>query len=149
MDIILKQDVPNLGYKDDVVTVKDGYARNYLIPQGMAIIADKRNRKINDEIKRQRSFKEEKIIQEAKDKAKALEDTTITIGAKAGTSGKIFGSVNNIQIAQALKDQKNFDIDRKMIEIAGDSIKELGTYKATIRFHKEVEVTINFEVVAE
>ena len=149
MDVILKQDVPNLGYKDDVVNVKDGYARNYLIPQGMAIIADKRNKKIIEEIKRQRSYKEEKFVAEAEEKAKALEGTTLTIGAKAGTSGKIFGSVNNIQISQALKDQKGFDIDRKMIEVDGESIKELGTYKAKVRLHKDVNVTINFEVVGE
>lgn len=149
MDVILKQDVPNLGYKDDVVNVKDGYARNFLIPQGMAIIADKRNKKIIEEIKRQRSYKEEKFVVEAKEKAKALEGTTLTIGAKAGTSGKIFGSVNNIQISQALKDQKGFDIDRKMIELDGESIKELGTYKAKVKLHKDVIVTITFEVVGE
>jgi large subunit ribosomal protein L9 len=149
MDVILKQDVPTLGHKDDIVTVKPGYARNYLIPQGLAIAANETNRKVLAEIKRQRSFKEEKILEEAKTLAKALENTTVKIGAKAGTSGKIFGSVNAIQVASALKDQTNFDIDRKMIHVDGESIKELGSYKATIKLHKEVEVEITFEVVEE
>jgi len=149
MDVILKQDVPNLGYKDEVVTVKAGYARNYLIPKGIAIVANVVNRKVLAEVKRQRSFKDEKIKKEAETLAKALETVELKIGAKAGTSGKIFGSVNAIQISQALKDQNNFDIDRKMIHVDGDSIKELGNYKAKIKLHKEIEVTINFEVVEE
>jgi large subunit ribosomal protein L9 len=149
MDVILKQDVPNLGYKDDIVNVKAGYARNYLIPKGIAIVANEVNRKVLAEVKRQRSFKDEKILKEAETLAKALENVQLKIGAKAGTSGKIFGSVNAIQLSQALKEQNNFDIDRKMIHVDGDSIKELGNYKATIRLHKEVEVTINFEVVEE
>lgn len=149
MDVILKQDVPTLGHKDDIVTVKPGYARNYLIPQGMAIAANETNRKVLAEIKRQRAYKDEKILEEAKTLAKALENTTVKIGAKAGTSGKIFGSVNAIQIASALKDQTSFDIERKMIHVDGESIKELGSYKATIKLHKEVEVEINFEVVEE
>jgi large subunit ribosomal protein L9 len=149
MDVILKQDVPNLGYKDDIVSVKAGYARNYLIPKGIAIVANEVNRKVLAEVKRQRSFKEEKILKEAETMAKALENVQLKIGAKAGTSGKIFGSVNAIQLSQALKDQHNFDIDRKMILVDGDSIKELGNYKATIKLHKEVDVAITFEVVEE
>ena len=149
MEIILKQDVPSLGYKDDIVTVKHGYARNYLIPKGMAIVANETNRKILAEVKKQRSFKEEKIRKEAETLAKALESVVLKIGAKAGTSGKIFGSVNTIQIAQALKDQFSYEIDRKMIEIDDDSIKDLGNYKANIRLHKDVKVEIGFEVVPE
>ena len=149
MEIILKQDVPSLGYKDDIVTVKHGYARNYLIPKGMAIVANETNRKVLSEVKKQRSFKEEKIRKEAETLAKALESVVLKIGAKAGTSGKIFGSVNTIQIAQALKDQFSYEIDRKMIEIDDDSIKDLGNYKANIRLHKDVKVEIGFEVVPE
>jgi large subunit ribosomal protein L9 len=149
MEVILKQDIKSLGYKDDIINVKAGYARNYLIPQGLAIAANETNRKILAEVKRQRAFKDEKILKEAETLGKALEGLTLKIGAKAGTSGKIFGSVNDIQISQALKDQHNFDIERKMIEVDGDSIKELGNYKARIKVHKEVEVEINFEVVEE
>ena len=149
MEIILKQDIPSLGYKDDIVTVKHGYARNYLIPKGMAIVANETNRKVLSEVKKQRSFKEEKIRKEAETLAKALESVVLKIGAKAGTSGKIFGSVNTIQIAQALKDQFSYEIDRKMIEIDDDSIKDLGNYKANIRLHKDVKVEIGFEVVPE
>lgn len=149
MEVILKQDIKSLGYKDDIITVKAGYARNYLIPQGLAIAANETNRKILAEVKRQRAFKDEKILKEAETLGKALEGLTLKIGAKAGTSGKIFGSVNDIQISQAIKDQHNFDIERKMIEVDGDSIKELGTYKARIKVHKEVEVEITFEVVEE
>jgi large subunit ribosomal protein L9 len=149
MEVILKQDVPNVGYKDDVVSVKPGYGRNYLIPKGLAILATETNKKVMAENKRQKSFKEEKIKNEAATIAKALETLKLKIGAKAGTSGKIFGSVNAIQISQALKDQFNFDIDRKHIEVDGDSIKELGEYKAKVRLHKEVTVEIQFEVFAE
>ena len=149
MEVILKQDIPNLGYKDDIVKVKNGYGRNYLIPQGMAILATETSRKVLAENKRQKAFKEEKIKSEAETKAKALEKVELKIGAKAGTSGKIFGSVNAIQISQALKDQYNYDVDRKMIHVDGESIKELGTYKATIRLHKEVSAEIHFEVVPE
>ncbi len=149
MEVILKQDVPNLGYKDDVITVKNGYGRNYLIPKGLAILATGTNKKIIEENKKQKAYKEDKIRNEAEKVAKSLENLTLKIGAKAGTSGKIFGSVNAIQISQALKDQFNFDIDRKHIEVDGDSIKELGTYRAKIKLHKEVSVEIDFEVFAE
>jgi len=149
MEVILKQDIPNVGYKDDIVTVKNGYGRNYLIPKGLAILATETNKKVIAENKKQKSFKEEKIKDEAMTIAKALEKISLKIGAKAGTSGKIFGSVNAIQIAQALKDQHKFDFDRKQIEVDGESIKELGTYKANIKLHKEVSVEIDFEVFAE
>jgi large subunit ribosomal protein L9 len=149
MEVILKQDVPNLGYANDKVNVKPGYARNYLIPRGFAIIATEVNKKILAETMKQRSFKEERIKGDAGSLAKQLENLTVKIGAKAAESGKIFGSVNAIQIAQALKEQFNFDIDRKKIHVDQEHIKELGTYKAKINLHKEVSVEITFEVFAE
>ncbi len=149
MEIILKQDVANLGYKDDQVKVKNGYARNYLIPQGFAIMASETNKKIHAENLKQRAFKLEKIKNEAEIMAKALENVLVKIGAKAGTSGKIYGSVNSIQIAEALKEQYNYDIDRKKISIEGESVKEIGTYKAKINLHKEIKAEISFEVFAE
>jgi large subunit ribosomal protein L9 len=149
MEVILKQDIANLGYKDDIVTVKNGYGRNYLIPQGFAILATVTNKKVVAENKKQKSYKEDKIRNEATTIAKTLETLTLKIGAKAGTSGKIFGSVNAIQIAQALKEQFNFDFDRKNIEVDGESIKELGSYKAKVKLHKEISAEVNFEVFAE
>jgi large subunit ribosomal protein L9 len=149
MEVILKQDIANVGYKDDIVTVKNGYGRNYLIPHGLAILATGTNKKVIAENKKQKSYKDDKVRNEALTVAKALETINLKIGAKAGTSGKIFGSVNAIQIAQALKDQFNFDLDRKSIEVDGESIKELGNYKAKIKLHKEVSVEIDFEVFAE
>ena len=149
MDIILKQDVTNLGYKNDIVTVKPGYGRNYLIPKGMAILATERNRKILAEEMRQQAHKEEKIKNEALDKAKALEGLKLQIPAKAGTSGKIFGSVNSIMIANAIKEATNLEVDRKQIVLNEDAIKEVGDYTAKIRLHKEVAVDIDFNVFAE
>jgi len=149
MEVILKQDVPNLGYINEKVNVKPGYARNFLIPQGIAILATETNKKILAENLKQRAFKADKIRNEAEELAKGLKDLTVKIGAKAAESGKIFGSVNAIQIAQALKDQFKFDVDRKKIHVDGEHIKELGTYKARIILHKEVQLDINFEVFAE
>ncbi len=149
MEVILKQDVANLGYKDDQVKVKNGYARNYLIPEGFAIMANETNKKIHAENLKQRAFKLEKIKNEAETMAKALENVVVKIGAKAGTSGKIYGSVNSIQIAEALKEQYNYEIDRKKITIDGESVKELGTYKAKINLHKEIKAEISFEVFGE
>ena len=149
MEVILKQDVPNLGYTNDKVNVKPGYGRNFLIPQGIAILATETNKKILAENLKQRAFKADRILNEAEELAKGLKDLTVKIGAKAAESGKIFGSVNAIQIAQALKDQFKFDIDRKKIHVDGEHIKELGTYKARIILHKEVQLEINFEVFAE
>ncbi|MDR4987603.1 MAG: 50S ribosomal protein L9 [Bacteroidales bacterium] len=149
MEIILKQDVPNLGFKDDLVTVKDGYANNYLIPKGLAIMALPAEKKKLAETIRQRAFKEEKIRKEAEKLAEKLQDIEVKIGAKVGTSGKIFGSVNALQIAEAIKNQFDLDIDRKKIVIDGDSIKELGAYTAKINLHKEVRVDLTFEVVGE
>jgi large subunit ribosomal protein L9 len=150
MEIILKQDVVNLGYKDEIVKVKDGYANNYLIPQGYAIIATTSAKKVLAENLKQRSFKEEKIRKDAEafvEQIKKIEG--LRIGAKASESGKIFGSVNTIQIADAIKSQFNMEIDRKKITIKGDSIKELGKYSATVSVYKDVKAEINFEVFAE
>ncbi len=149
MEIILKKDVTNLGYAHDVVTVKDGFARNFLIPQGHAVMATEPNRKINAENLRQKSFKAQKTRLEADVVAKSLENVTVKIGAKAAETGKIYGSVNAIQIADALRDQYKIDIDRKKIHVDGESIKENGSYTASIRLHKDLQVTINFEVIAE
>lgn len=149
MDIILKQDIPNLGNKNDLVNVKPGYARNYLIPQGKAIIASESAKKVREEELRQKSYKEEKLKKEAETFFKALDGKKIKIGAKAGTSGKIFGSVNAFQIADAIKDQLKLEVDRKIIQVDGDSIKELGSYTAKVKLHKEVIAEVNFEVFAE
>lgn len=148
MEIILKQDIPNLGYKNDIVAVKTGYARNYLIPKGMAINATASAKKIHKENIRQRAHKEEKIRQEAEAMVEKLKDISLTIGAKTSTKGKIFGSVNTIQIAEALK-EKGYEIDRKNIKIKEDMIKEIGKYTATVRLHKEVSIEIPFEIVSE
>lgn len=149
MEVILKQDVLNLGYANDKVNVKPGYARNYLIPQGLAIIATQTNKKILAETMKQRAHKEEKIFKSAEELAKALANVTVKIGAKAAESGKIFGSVNALQVAQALKDQFNFEVDRRRIHVDHEHIKELGTYKAKVTLHKDLHVEITFEVFAE
>jgi large subunit ribosomal protein L9 len=148
MEVILKQDIEKLGYENDTVKVKDGYARNYLIPQRMAILANATNKKVLAEVQRQKSFKEDKLRNEAQTTAKLLEKVSLTIGAKAGTSGKIFGSVNAIQIADALA-EKGFEIDRKRIVVDGDSIKELGEYTAKVNLYKDIKGEVKFEVVAE
>jgi large subunit ribosomal protein L9 len=147
MEVILKQDIHTLGYKNDIVTVKNGYGRNYLIPNGFAILATESAKKMHAENMRQRAHKEEKIKNEALEVAKKLEGVTISLGAKTSTTGKIFGSVNNIQIAEALTAQ-GFEIDRKVISIK-DAVKEIGKYTASIKLHKEVKVEIEFEVVSE
>lgn len=149
MEVILKKDIPNLGYANDLVTVKPGYARNYLIPKGMAAFATEGNKKSREETLRQRAYKEEKLRKEAETLAEALDGVKLKIGAKAGTSGKIFGSVNAVQIANALKEQYDYDIDRKKIQLDVDSIKELGTYEAKVKLYKDVEAKIQFEVVGE
>ena len=147
MQIILKEDIINLGYKDDIVNVKDGYGRNYLIPQGKAIIASESAKKVLAENLKQRAHKLEKLKNDAKELAEKLEGVALTIGAKTSSSGTIFGSVNNIQIAEALE-KLGFSIDRKIILIK-EAVKEIGSYKATIKLHKEVSVEIPFEVVSE
>jgi large subunit ribosomal protein L9 len=149
MEVILIQDVPNLGYASDKVNVKPGYARNFLIPKSLAILATETNKKVLAENLKQKAHKASKILNESQSLAEQLKDITVKIGAKAAESGKIFGSVNAIQIAAALKDQFKIDIDRKKIHVDGEHIKELGTYKAKINLHKEVQVEIGFEVFAE
>ena len=148
MDIILKQDVDLLGSKYDVVTVKDGYARNFLIPQGLAVAATKSNVKVNDEVIRQQAHKAAKAKEAADAIASKLEGLSLKLGAKAGESGKIFGSVNSIQLADAIQGA-GYDIERKQIHLADDTIKELGSYEAIVKLHKEVTVTVKFDVVAE
>lgn len=149
MEIILTKDVAKLGYKDDIVVVKDGYANNYLIPQGYAVFATPGMKKMRAENIKQRAFKEEKIRKDAEELAAKINGLVVKIAAKAGTNGKIFGSVNNIQIADALKEQHNIEIDRKKISIPGESIKEIGKHKAKIELHREVKAEIELEVFAE
>lgn len=148
MEIILVQDVDRLGSKDDLIKVKDGFARNFLIPQKKAIIATSTAKKVLAENIKQRAHKEAKFKNEALAIAEKLANKKITIGAKTSTLGKIFGSVNTIQIAEAIN-KKGFEIDRKQIMLPEDHIKEIGTYSAKIKLHKEVIVEIEFEVVAE
>lgn len=148
MEIILKQDVNKLGQKDDIVNVKDGYARNFLIPRGFAVSASSSEKKMHTENLRQRAHKEEKIRIAAQDIATKMEGIKLTVGAKTSTSGKIFGSVNTIQIAESLK-EKGFDIDRKNITLPEDQIKEVGNYKAVIKLHRDVKVEIEFEIKGE
>ena len=147
MEVLLKEDILNLGYKDDVVNVRKGYARNFLIPQGKAIIASESAKKVLAENQKQRAHKIAQIKSDAEALASKMEGVTITIGAKTSSTGTIFGSVTNIQIAEALL-EKGFEIDRKVIVIK-DQVKEVGNYTAVARLHKEVSVDIPFEVVAE
>lgn len=147
MEIILKEDIKGLGYKNDIVTVKPGYGRNYLIPQGFAILANSSNKKMIEEEVRQAAHKAEKIKQDAADIAAKIGDLTIEIKTKAGESGKIFGAVTTLQVSDALN-EKGFDIDRKRISFE-TNIKELGDYTATLDLHKEVKHTINIKVTAE
>ncbi|BDX36658.1 50S ribosomal protein L9 [Tenuifilaceae bacterium CYCD] len=148
MEIILLQDVSNLGNKDEIVKVKNGYARNYLIPNGMAITATQSAKKVLAENIKQRAHKEAKIKTDAEQIAKKMEGLKLTIGAKTSSTGKIFGSVNTIQIAEALA-EKGFEIDRKVISLKEDQIKEIGTYTAEVKLHREVKVAIEFEVISE
>jgi len=148
MEIILLQDVSNLGNKDEIVNVKNGYARNYLIPNGMAITATQSAKKVLAENIKQRAHKEAKIKADAELVAKKMEGLKLTIGAKTSSTGKIFGSVNTIQIAEALA-EKGFEIDRKIISLKEDQIKEVGTYTAEVKLHREVKVAIEFEVISE
>ena len=147
MKLILKEDIANLGYKDDVVEVKSGYGRNYLIPQQKAVIATPSALKMLAENQKQRAHKLAKIKADAEAAAAALEGVTLTIGAKTSSTGTIFGSVNSIQIAEALE-KLGHTVDRKLIYLK-DAVKEVGSYKATIKCHKEVSVEIPFEVVSE
>jgi len=148
MEIILKQDVLNLGSADDIVKVKNGYGRNFLIPMGYASLATENAKKIHQENLKQRAHKEEKIKEEALKLAKSLEATNIQIGAKTSSTGKIFGSVNTIQLAEAIS-KLGFDIDRKRIAIIEDNVKEVGKYTARIKLHRDVTIEMPFEVVSE
>lgn len=150
MEIILKQDVNHVGYKDEIVTVKDGYANNYLLPRGFAIIATPSAKKVLAENIRQKARKEEKIREESKAFAEKISAiNNVKIVTKAGENGKIYGSVNSIQLADAIKEQQNIDVDRKKIFIKGDTIKELGKYSAVVNVYKDIKAEFEFEVVAE
>ena len=146
MEIILKEDVVNLGYKNDIVTVKSGYGRNYLNPTGKAVIASPAAKKMLAEELKQRAHKLEKIKKDAEAVAEQLKEVSLTIATKVSATGTIFGSVSNIQIAEELA-KLGHNIDRKIIVVKG--VKEVGSYTATVKLHKEVSVEIPFEVVAE
>ena len=148
MEIILKQDVENLGFKDDIVTVKNGFGRNYLIPQGYAILATSSAKKVLAETLKQRAFKEEKLIKDATKIADALKEMDIKIAAKTADSTKLFGSVNNADVAEAIA-ALGQEIDKKYIKVEGGSIKRIGKYNATIRLHRSVVFDLPIEVVAE
>ena len=148
MEIILTKDIENLGYKNDLKKVKSGYARNYLIPKGLAIVANVANKKVLEETTRQQAVKGEKIIAEFNATADGLKGTNVQVGAKVSSKGKIYGSITPLQIAEAIS-KAGHEVNRKQISIVSDNIKETGTYEAEIRLHKEVEFTINFEVVEE
>jgi large subunit ribosomal protein L9 len=148
MEVILKQDVKNLGHKDEVVKVRPGYGRNYLIPQGFAMLATEGNRKMLAESVRQRAHKEEKLRTEATATAEKLTAITVQVGAKVGESGKIFGSVNAIQIAEALR-KAGVEVERKNITLDEESVKQIGTYTAHVKIYKDIKADVKFEVVAE
>ncbi|MCB0792710.1 MAG: 50S ribosomal protein L9 [Flavobacteriales bacterium] len=148
MEVILKQDVEDLGYANDVVKVRDGYARNFLIPRGLAMVATPGARKQMAETLKQRAHKEAKLKAEAEAMAEKLVGSTLKIAAKVGEQGKIFGSVNTIMIADAIK-ALGFTVDRKDIKLKGEAIKSIGSYEAEVTFHREVMRTIPFEVVGE
>ena len=149
MEIILKQDVPHLGHKDDVVVVKNGYATNYLIPQGFAIMATPSAKKVHAENLRQRAHKEAKLRADAEALAAKMEGLQVTVATKVSASGKIFGSVNNIQVAEALA-AKGFEMDRRNITIVGEEkLQEVGLYDAVVKCYKDIKATIKVEVVAE
>jgi large subunit ribosomal protein L9 len=148
MEVILLQDVNKLGQKDDLVNVKNGYGSNFLIPKGYAVAATPSAKKMHAENLKQRAHKEEKIKVTAQETASKLAEVSLVIGAKTSSSGKIFGSVNTIQLAEALK-EKGIEIDSKNITLPEDQIKEVGKYKAVIKLHREVRVDIGFEIVAE
>ncbi|MEQ6123955.1 50S ribosomal protein L9 [Pseudotenacibaculum sp. MALMAid0570] len=148
MELILKQDVENLGFKDDVVTVKNGYGRNYLIPQGYAVLATSSAKKVLAENLKQKSHKEAKLIEDANKLAETIKGLDIKIASKVGTGDKLFGSVNNINLAEAIA-KSGTEIDKKFIKVIGGSVKRLGKYNASVRLHRDVIADITFEVVAE
>jgi large subunit ribosomal protein L9 len=148
MQVILTKDVDNVGHKDDLVTVKNGYGRNFLIPNGVATLATESMKKMHEETVKQRSHKAAKLEEEAKAAAAKLVSATIKVGAKVGEGGKIFGSVGSLQVAEAIK-AAGFDVDRKGIKIVNEPIKAIGKYEATVKFGKNLTETITFEVVEE
>jgi large subunit ribosomal protein L9 len=147
MEVILIQDVKNLGYKNDLVKVKNGYANNYLIPQGYAILATPVNRKVLGENLKQQTFKENRTRNEAESLKKKIESISLSISQKVSATGKIFGSVNNIQIANALLEQHQIEVDRKKISF--EPVKEIGSYSAKIAIFKDIDAVCQFEVIAE
>lgn len=148
MEVILKKNVDNLGYANDVVTVKPGYGRNFLIPQGYAVLATASAKKAHAEIMKQKSHKESKVLAEAEELGTKLTGLSLSITTKVGESGKIFGSVNAIQLAEAIR-KAGLEIDRKSLKITNEPIREVGTYEAVANLHKDVKTTFSFEVVAE
>lgn len=148
MEIILLQEIEKVGYKHDVVKVKNGYARNFLIPQGMAVIANGQNMKKLDSLKEKEAQAELAKLDIYKDMATKLEGQTLKIAVKAGTSGKIFGSVNNTQVINAIKEAFDLDVERRKVQLPED-IKEIGTYPAVINLHNEVKANVNLELVQD
>lgn len=147
MELILKQDIKNLGYANDVVKVRNGYGLNYLIPRGLAVIASETNKKVNDEVIRQRAHKISKLKDDAEKVKNEIENVVLTVSAKVGENGKLFGSVTTQQLADILK-KMGHDIDKRQISMPNEHIKTVGTYTAEIALHREVNVPVNFEVVA-
>ena len=148
MELILKKDVENLGFKDDVVTVKNGYGRNYLIPQGAAILATPSAKKVLAENLKQRAFKEQKLVDDANKLSEALKALEVKIASKSGSGGKLFGSINNTNIAEAIQ-KAGHSIEKKFITVAGGNIKRTGKYTAKVRLHRSVIIDFPFEVVEE
>jgi large subunit ribosomal protein L9 len=148
MEVILKKNVDKLGYADEIVSVKPGYGRNFLIPQGYAVLATASAKKAHAEVLKQKAHKETKLLGEAQELASKLEALTVTITTKAGENGKIFGSVNTVQLSEALK-KAGYDVDRKSLKIKDEPIKEIGTYEAEANLHKGVKPVFKFEVVSE
>ena len=147
MEVILKKDMQPLGFKDEIVSVKNGYGRNYLIPQGIAVLATESAKKMHEETIKQRAKKDAKLKADAEAIAAKIAELTVKVSAKAGETKKIFGSVNNIQVAEALG-ASGVQVDRKAIKILGGNPSELGSYEAEIKLHKDVSTTFKFEVVA-
>lgn len=148
MEVILRQDVDNLGFKDDIVDVKNGYGRNFLIPQGFAVLATPSAKKVLAENLKQRAYKEAKLVDDAKKVADKINALDIKITAKSGAGNKLFGSVSNVDVVEALA-KGGVEIDRKYVKVVGGTVKRLGKYNASVRLHRDVVVDLTFEVVAE
>ena len=148
MEVILKKNVDNLGYTNEIVTVKPGYGRNFLIPQGYAVLSTASAKKAHAEIMKQKAHKESKVLAEAQELGKQLENSAVKIQTKVGEKGRIFGSVNTVQLSEALK-AAGVEVDRKSLKIKEEPIREVGTYEAVANLHKEVKATFSFEVLGE